>query len=100
MPRRKLQRREKGTGRVYEYPKKTGIWWAQLPERDGKTGRKWRVPDKESGERELEQELDKLDRGYDVTDGVLTVGDNVLYYMNRTYASTILRAGAVRCWRR
>ena len=81
MPRRKLQRREKGTGRVYEYPKKTGIWWAQLPERDGKTGRKWRVPDKESGERELEQELDKLDRGYDVTDGVLTVGDNVLYYM-------------------
>lgn len=88
MPRRNQpKRRAKNTGRVYDSPKGSDIWYAQLPERDGKTGRKWRVPDKETGERELEQELDKLDRGYDVTDGVLTIGDNVLYYMNHVAPS-------------
>ena len=82
MPRRKVQRREKGSGRVYEYPKSSGKWWAQLPERDGKTGRKWRVPDQETGENELAAELDNLDRGYDVNDGTMTVSDNVTYYID------------------
>jgi SAM-dependent methyltransferase len=51
------KRRKKGTGRVYEYPKKSGQWWAQLPERDGKAGPKWRVKDKQTGSMSFEAQL-------------------------------------------
>ncbi len=58
------KRRAKGTGRVYEYPRKSGVWWAQLPERDGKTGPKWRVKDKTAGD--LAAKLRQLDAGIKV----------------------------------
>jgi hypothetical protein len=57
------KRRAKGTGRVYEYPRKSGSWWAQLPEQDGRPGPKWRVKDKAQGERELAEKLRQLQQG-------------------------------------
>lgn len=72
------RRRKKGTGRVYEYPKKSGQWWAQLPERDGKTGPKWRVADKATGDVELAEKLDQMKKGIRVYDRADTFGDLVM----------------------
>lgn len=76
MPR--LKRRKKGTGRVYEYPKKSGQWWAQLPERDGKTGPKWRVEGKAAGELALAEKLQQLKQGIKVYERTDTFGDLVM----------------------
>jgi len=73
MPRSKPVRRERGTGRVYEYPAGSGTWWAQLPERDGKSGPKWRVPDRKAGEEQLAQRLKELAEGIRVYDATITL---------------------------
>lgn len=81
------QRRKKGTGRVYEYPKKSGIWWAQLPERDTRPGPKWRVKDKATGETELAAKLQELQQGVRVYDRADTVGDWMTYWNDVIVAS-------------
>src|SRR5829696_6792439 len=72
------KRRKKGTGRVYEYPKKSGQWWAQLPERDGKSGPKWRVKDKDTGNTELDEKLAQLKQGIKVYERVDLFGELVM----------------------
>jgi integrase len=72
------KRRAKGTGRVYEYPRRSGIWWAQLPERDGKPGSKWRVQDKASGEVELAEKLRQMQQGIKVYARADTFGEWVM----------------------
>ena len=72
------KRRAKGAGRVYEYPRKSGIWWAQLPERDGKSGPKWRVSDKATGELELKEKIRNLQQGVKVYERTITFGDWVM----------------------
>lgn len=82
------QRRAKGTGRVYEYPKKSGCWWAQLPERDGKPGPKWRVKDKPTGEAELDEKLRQMQQGVKVYDRADTLGDWMSYWIDVIVASS------------
>ncbi|HEU5097593.1 MAG TPA: site-specific integrase [Roseiflexaceae bacterium] len=72
------KRRKKGTGRVYEYPKKSGQWWAQLPERDGKSGPKWRVKVKDTGNAELDEKLAQLKAGIKVYERVDLFGELVM----------------------
>src|SRR5215216_5487909 len=74
----RTKRRKKGTGRVYEYPKKSGQWWAQLPERDGKTGPKWHVEDEKTGKAELDEKLQQLKRGIKVYERADTFGELVM----------------------
>jgi integrase len=81
------QRRQKGTGRVYEYPKKSGIWWAQLPERDTRAGPKWRVKDKATGEKELTAKLREMEQGVRVYDRTDTLGDWMTYWNDVLVAS-------------
>jgi integrase len=76
--RKQRARREKGTGRVYQYPAQSGIWWAQLPERNGKSGPKWRVPDRATGEQELAQKLEELRAGVKVYERADTFGELVM----------------------
>jgi integrase len=72
------KRRAKGSGRVYEYPRRSGTWWAQLPERDGKPGSKWRVVDKARGEVELAEKLRQMQHGIKVYARVDTFGEWVM----------------------
>jgi hypothetical protein len=72
------KRRAKGTGRVYEYPKKSGQWWAQLPERDGKSGPKWRVKDKDTGDTELDAKLIQMKQGIKVYERADLFGELVM----------------------
>jgi hypothetical protein len=72
------KRRAKGTGRVYEYPKKSGQWWAQLPEKNGQSGPKWRVKDKATGETELNEKLCQLALGIKVYERADTFGELVM----------------------
>jgi integrase len=72
------KRRKKGTGRVYEYPRKSGMWWAQLPERDGRAGPKWRVKDKQTGDIELAEKLAQLKQGIKVYERADLFGELVM----------------------
>ncbi len=82
------KRRSKGSGRVYEYPRHSGMWWAQLPERDGKPGPKWRVPDRVTGEAELAERLRELQRGIKVYERADTLGDWMSYWLDVIVASS------------
>lgn len=73
MPKPKRERRPKGSGRVYEFPPGSGTWWAQLPERNGKSGPKWRVPDRKTGEEQLARRLKELMEGIRVYDATVTM---------------------------
>lgn len=73
------KRRAKGTGRVYQYPPKSSIWWAQLPEKDGKSGPKWRVPDKQTGEAQLAERLREMNQGVRVYERADTFGEWVMH---------------------
>lgn len=82
MPRPKRERRPKGTGRVYEFPAGSGVWWAQLPERNGKSGPKWRVPDRKTGEEQLAQRLKELNEGIRVYDATVTLIEWIHHCIN------------------
>jgi integrase len=82
------KRRAKGTGRVYEYPRKSGIWWAQLPEQDGRPGPKWRVPDKAAGEAELADKLRQQQQGVKIYERADTLGAWMTYSIDVIVAST------------
>jgi len=78
------KRRSKGTGRVFEDPKGSGIWWARLPEKDGKSGPRWRVKDEETGNIELDAKLDQLKAGIRVYERVDLFGDLVMQCIEST----------------
>jgi integrase len=86
MPKTKRARRPKGAGRVYEFPAGSGVWWAQLPERDGKSGPKWRVLDRKTGEEQLAQRLHELAKGVRVYDQSVALLDWIHYCINGTLA--------------
>src|SRR5262245_32513106 len=60
------KRRKKNTGRVFQDPKGSGIWWARLPEKNGKAGPRWRVKDKATGDIELADKLRQMQQGVKV----------------------------------
>jgi integrase len=78
------KRRKKGTGRVYQEPKGSGIWWARLPERDGKAGPRWRVKDRESGNAELDAKLAQLKQGIKVYERADLFGELVMQCIEET----------------
>jgi integrase len=80
------KRRKKNTGRVFQDPKGSGIWYARLPEKDGKAGPRWRVKDKATGEIELADKLRQMQQGVKVYLRGDTFGDWV-EHCNETAAN-------------
>jgi len=83
-PRRKPDRRKKGTGRVFQDPKGSGIWYARLPEKDGKSGPRWRVKDEETGNTELDEKLAQLKQGIKIYERADLFGELVMQCIEAT----------------